>query len=77
MTATVAEDLRDCRPTVFFAVPHFWEKLHEAVLAKLAHAAPISTALVRWFHGIGLPITEVYGRRLRPGRRWSRSIPSS
>ena len=122
--ATVAEDLRDCRPTVFFAVPRVWEKLHEAVLAKLAHAkglsrfavahyltlaatrfqapprrrqrtvaalewrlldrivgakirdglgldqarilvsgaAPISAALVRWFHGIGLPITEVYGQ---------------
>jgi long-chain acyl-CoA synthetase len=33
--STVAEDLRDCRPTVFFAVPRVWEKLQEAVAAKL------------------------------------------
>ena len=39
--ATVAEDLRDCRPTVFFAVPRVWEKLQEAVLAKLGRPAPV------------------------------------
>ena len=33
--ATVAEDLLDCRPTVFFAVPRVWEKLQMAVLAKM------------------------------------------
>jgi long-chain acyl-CoA synthetase len=122
--ATVAEDLHDCRPTVFFAVPRVWEKLHEAVLARTAHArggtkvaidryfavgeghvatslhehshpldeiqwrtldrfvgtkirdglgldqarllvsgaAPIDPSLLRWFHGVGLPITEVYGQ---------------
>ena len=32
--ATVAEDLRDCRPTVFFAVPRVWEKAQEAILEK-------------------------------------------
>ena len=34
--ATVAEDLHDCRPTVFLAVPRVWEKFQEAVLHKLA-----------------------------------------
>src|ERR1019366_1385854 len=32
---TVGEDLRVCRPTVFFAVPRIWEKLREAILDKL------------------------------------------
>ncbi len=33
--ATVPEDLRACRPTVFFAVPRVWEKFQEGALAKL------------------------------------------
>jgi len=123
--STVAEDIRDCRPTVFFAVPRVWEKLQEAVVSKLhevhgpkrglvdeyvhlggqavedaqaqhdvpvwrrwsydaldravgakirhevgldaAHilisaAAPIHPELLKWFHAIGLPITELYGQ---------------
>jgi len=32
---TVAEDLRACHPTAFFAVPRVWEKFQEAALAKL------------------------------------------
>jgi long-chain acyl-CoA synthetase len=34
--ASVAEDLVECRPTVFFAVPRVWEKLQSAVLEKIA-----------------------------------------
>ena len=37
--ATVAEDLLDCRPTVFFAVPRVWEKLQMAVLDKMEDGA--------------------------------------
>jgi long-chain acyl-CoA synthetase len=29
---TVAEDLVDCRPTVFFAVPRVWEKFRDAII---------------------------------------------
>lgn len=120
---TVPEDLRACRPTIFFAVPRVWEKLHDAIVEKAAHghpplapvlrrylalatargdgrrpwgttadhslyrvlhhtigvllrrrlgldagrllasgAAPVHPDLLRWFHGIGLPIAEGYGQ---------------
>ena len=122
--ATLAEDLPACRPTIFFAVPRIWEKLHDAVLEQVSRlpgptrqlakrylsladvrvepashgavglaqraqwqmldwvigikirrrlgldrarilvsgAAPIHPDLLRWLHGIGLPVGEVYGQ---------------
>jgi long-chain acyl-CoA synthetase len=33
---TVLQDLQDCKPTIFFAVPRVWEKFHAGILAKLA-----------------------------------------
>ncbi len=121
--ATVADDLRACRPTIFMAVPRVWQKLHDVIIDELdampvhlggpldrlvaadtdptrprrstkgvathaaafaanqtigrvlrrklgldqarllvSAAAPIHPGLVRWFHGIGLPIAEVYGQ---------------
>ena len=121
--ATVPDDLKDCRPTLFFAVPRVWEKFQESIVdgvdvapaplrvalrqyLKLAvqqgdgsgpplatadriryetlnrtvglmlrrkmgldkarllasGAAPIHLDLVRWFHGLGLPIAEGYGQ---------------
>jgi long-chain acyl-CoA synthetase len=123
--STIADDLRACRPTIFFAVPRVWEKFQVAILeeldttpapvrrvvagylrmarersdavcagsrrhlgdrlaygvanrtigAKIRHqlgldrarvlvsgAAPIDPELLWWFHGIGLPIAEVYGQ---------------
>jgi long-chain acyl-CoA synthetase len=119
---TVPDDLRACRPTLFFAVPRVWEKFQESILDGAAHApaplaavlrtyldlasrrgdgtqpwgstreqatyqalhrtigallrhklgldhtrllasgaAPVHPDLLRWFHGIGLPIAEGYG----------------
>jgi long-chain acyl-CoA synthetase len=121
--ATVADDLRACRPTLFFAVPRVWEKFRDAIVEQAANApppvgrvmqrylelaacrgdgrtswgtdgerrlhaaldhtvgallrhrigldrarlvasgaAPIHPDLLRWFHGIGLPIVEGYGQ---------------
>lgn len=46
--ATVPDDLRACRPTIFFAVPRVWEKFQQAVLAELAHAPrPVQAAADR------------------------------
>ena len=34
--STVADDLRSCRPTIFFAVPRVWEKLQGAIVEEVA-----------------------------------------
>ncbi len=123
--STVSEDLPDCRPTIFFAVPRVWEKMREAIDERVARldglrgraaraylslaparareletgepmafarkalwlaldhvvgaslraqlgldrarivvsgAAPIHPDLLRWFHGIGVPVAEGYGQ---------------
>ena len=47
--ATVPEDLRACRPTIFFAVPRVWEKFQQAVLIELAGLPrPLRAAADRW-----------------------------
>jgi long-chain acyl-CoA synthetase len=120
---TVPDDLRACRPTLFFAVPRVWEKFQDSIVEGIGHApaplaallrryldlaerrgdgtsplptmpdqiaygvlhrtvgvmlrrklgldqarllssgaAPVHPDLLRWFHGIGLPIAEGYGQ---------------
>lgn len=51
--ATVAEDLVDCRPTVFFAVPRVWEKFQEAVLAKLGEEHGAKKLLIDGYVSLG------------------------
>ncbi len=36
--ATVPDDLRACRPTIFMAVPRVWQKLHDSIVSKARHA---------------------------------------
>ena len=114
--ATLAEDLRACRPTILFAVPRVWEKFQDGILEQVAaqrgparflanrylagadwpiwthrlssspsstessgtrsvassasitlgsspaELRPVHPDLLRWFHGIGIPIAEGYGQ---------------
>ncbi len=51
--ATVAEDLRECRPTVFFAVPRVWEKFQEGALAKLGEEHGLKKLVIDRYVGLG------------------------
>ncbi len=50
--ATVAEDIHDCHPTVFFAVPRIWQKLHEAIVAQVAHQTGAHGMVARTYLGL-------------------------
>lgn len=45
---SLLQDLKDAQPTVFLGVPRVWEKMHEALSAKLAQATGFKASLVRW-----------------------------
>ena len=56
---TVQENLREVQPTLFFAVPRIWEKLHAAVLIKSKDA----TWLKRVFMSLGAGLAREIGRQ--------------
>jgi len=66
--ATVAEDLLDCRPTVFFAVPRVWEKLQTAVLAKMEDSPWLTRHVVDRYVELGrhLEVERETGKRVAP-----------
>jgi len=55
---TVQMNLREIQPTLFFAVPRIWEKIHATILIKLNDA----TRLKRMLNAIGLKLAGFIGR---------------
>jgi long-chain acyl-CoA synthetase len=51
--ATVPEDLRACRPTIFFAVPRVWQKFHDAMLDQIAAKPRPVRALIEHYLALG------------------------
>jgi long-chain acyl-CoA synthetase len=51
--ASVPEDLRACRPTVFFAVPRVWQKFHDEIFEGLDTTTGLERALVNRFLALG------------------------
>jgi long-chain acyl-CoA synthetase len=54
--ATLADDLRACRPTIFFAVPRVWEKFQQAVLEELATSPRPVQAAADTYVELGLAV---------------------
>ncbi|MED5599848.1 MAG: AMP-binding protein, partial [Actinomycetota bacterium] len=52
---TVTVNLREVQPTLFFAVPRIWEKLHATVMIKGADASPFKRLWLRF----GLKLASV------------------
>ncbi len=55
--STVPEDLRECRPTIFFAVPRVWQKFHDAILDQIdAKPRPVQVLIEHYLalgHAVG------------------------
>jgi long-chain acyl-CoA synthetase len=54
---TVQTNLREIQPTLFFAVPRIWEKIHASVLIKAKDATPFKRI---WF-GLGFKMARFVG----------------
>lgn len=55
---TITANLREVQPTLFFAVPRIWEKLHASVLIRANDATRVKRTFLRW----GLGQAEKIGR---------------
>ncbi|MEJ7602620.1 MAG: AMP-binding protein [Kofleriaceae bacterium] len=58
----IADNLKDCRPTVFFGVPRIWEKFHAVLAQKLGAVTGVKKRLVAWARKV---CTEVNALRDR------------
>jgi len=56
---TVQMNLREVQPTIFFAVPRIWERIHAGVLIRLQDA----TRLKRLVSSFGLKLASYIGRK--------------
>jgi long-chain acyl-CoA synthetase len=58
----VPDNIKECRPTVFFGVPRIWEKFHAGVSSKLGEVTGGKRRLIAWARKVA---TEVNAHRDR------------
>ncbi|HSM01515.1 MAG TPA: long-chain fatty acid--CoA ligase [Acidimicrobiia bacterium] len=65
----LADNLKEARPTVFFAVPRVWEKFHAGIAAKLGEATGAKAKIGAWAQGVGRKAVHRRnaGKSLPPG----------
>ncbi|HLL24423.1 MAG TPA: AMP-dependent synthetase/ligase, partial [Kofleriaceae bacterium] len=64
----IADNLKDCRPTVFFGVPRIWEKFHAALAGKLSQVTGIKAKLVAWARNVCTQMNAYRDRGAPPPR---------
>jgi long-chain acyl-CoA synthetase len=62
----IADNLKDCRPTLFFGVPRIWEKFHDALAGRLAGATGVKKVMADWARGVAKQVAEVKNRGDEP-----------
>jgi long-chain acyl-CoA synthetase len=66
----VAEDLHDCRPTIFFAVPRIWEKLRDAIVDQTAARSLVQRSVLQRY----LAISDARANDTRDGGWMTRAM---
>ncbi len=62
----VPDNLKECRPSVFFGVPRIWEKFQAAIDAKLREATGAKAKLVAWARGVSTRANALKNRGEEP-----------
>jgi long-chain acyl-CoA synthetase len=57
---TVAENVREIAPTIFFAVPRVWEKFYSGVVIAVKEASRVQQWAYAWSIGVGTQIADLF-----------------
>ncbi|HYN62348.1 MAG TPA: AMP-binding protein [Rubrivivax sp.] len=63
---TVFENLREVRPSLFFAVPRVWEKIYSQVAIGLGEADKLQQAAYAWALSVGREVAQCTLQRSQP-----------
>jgi len=64
----LADNLKECRPTVFFGVPRVWEKFHAILSGKLDEVTGTKRRLIQWARSVCTEVNRVRDRGERVPR---------
>jgi len=67
---TVQENLREIAPTVFFAVPRIWEKMHSAHIMRMRDATWFKRLVDKWCLKLGRAYYEKKEKRMKIHFGW-------
>ncbi|MCB9681538.1 MAG: AMP-binding protein [Alphaproteobacteria bacterium] len=56
---TLLDDMQASHPTILFAVPRVWEKMHARLSGALGAATGLKAAIARWAMGVGRKVVDL------------------
>jgi len=62
----LADNIKECRPTLFFGVPRIWEKFHAAIEGKMKQATGAKARIAKWARGVGAEVSALRARGGEP-----------
>ncbi|MEJ2717226.1 MAG: AMP-binding protein [Deltaproteobacteria bacterium] len=67
---TIPENLREVSPTIFLAVPRFWEKFYSALVLRIKDSTALERLAFRWATSIGGKVSDYRLRAQEPPLAW-------